>query len=162
MSDTLVTVTLRTEIPADEEFVRELMTDAISRELCAENWPDTLRDSMLPLQYQIRRNGLRGAFPGALSRIILASGEPAGWMVSAQLEEEVRLAQIAIRRDLQRRGIGTAAIRLMIAEAAMAGKPLRLNVASSNAGAIRLYLHLGFHRIHGGDEMNYLMEYAGG
>ena len=137
--------------------MRDLMMESIARELCAESWPEVLRDSMLPLQYQIRRDGLRAAFPDASSRIVLVGFEPAGWMVSALLDEEVRLAQITIRSSLQSRGIGTAAIRLLMAEAANAGKPVRLNVASSNLGAIRLYQRLGFQRI-GGDEMNHLME----
>jgi ribosomal protein S18 acetylase RimI-like enzyme len=154
-----MTVSLRPETPEDEPFLRSLVLDTIARQLHAELWPPEIRDSVLGMQYNIRRNGSLNTFPHAESRIILADGAPAGWMVVAELPDEFRLAEIMVGSDTRGQGVGTEAIRAAIAEAQGLGKPCRLNVSATNPDAERLYERLGFRRIHG-DEVDFTMEYG--
>ena len=57
---------------------------------------------------------------------------------------EKNLVDQAITPALRNRGIGTAMMRALMDEAAAAGLPMRLKVASSNDPSLRLYLRLGF------------------
>ncbi len=49
--------------------------------------------------------------------------------------------------ELRGRGIGSAAIRVLLAEAVSMGKPLRLYVNAMNRQALALYERLGFRRV---------------
>jgi ribosomal protein S18 acetylase RimI-like enzyme len=154
-----MTVSTRPETAKDEAFLKTLILDTIARQLHAELWPPEIRDSVLGLQYNIRRNGSLNSYAGAESRIILADGAPAGWMVIAELPEELRLAEIMVSANARGQGVGSAAIRAAIADAQQLGKPCRLNVSVANPDAERLYERLGFRRIDA-EEVNFTMEYG--
>jgi predicted acetyltransferase len=74
--------------------------------------------------------------------IIVADGEYAGW-ITVQRAEHIELDGIYLKPTMQRRGIGTALIRALIAEAQTTCKPLRLSTAKINP-ARRLYERIGF------------------
>jgi ribosomal protein S18 acetylase RimI-like enzyme len=66
----------------------------------------------------------------------------------------------AVLTEHRGRGIGTAALRMLLGEAARAGKPVRLHVERTNP-ARHLYERLGFRWI--ADEgIHWLMEWAPG
>jgi len=153
----LITISTRPEIPEDEPFLRRLLIDSISRQLHAEVWPPEIRESVLGLQYKIRREGSRSAFPGALSEIILVDGQPAGWVVTARCPDEIHLAEIMVSAERRGMGVASAIIREIVANAGRAGKPVRLTVSVANPRAVKLYERLGFHRC-GADEANLFME----
>jgi ribosomal protein S18 acetylase RimI-like enzyme len=81
-----------------------------------------------------------------------------GWLLTANLPDEMRIVEIIIATPFRNRGIGGAAIRTVQAHARAEEKAVRLSVSTTNSAAIRLYESLGFRRI-GGDGMNDLMEY---
>ena len=108
------------------------------------------------MQYQAREQGIARNYPQAARQIILADGAPAGRLVVARAEGEIRVVDIAVLPQQQNRGIGGAAMRELIEESNREGKPLRLTVNNVNA-AIRFYENLGFRRI-GGDETQHFME----
>lgn len=57
---------------------------------------------------------------------------------------EVHIVDQAVVPAMRNRGIGTAVMRALMDEAARAGLPVRLKVASSNDPSMQLYLRLGF------------------
>jgi ribosomal protein S18 acetylase RimI-like enzyme len=154
-----MTVSTRLECAGDEPFLRDLIIAKVAEELMAASWPDAIRESLLDMQYRARRNSIRANFPQGESLIVLADGGSAGWLFVSAGPDEIRLVDIMILPEHRDKGIGSALIQDLFAKAERAHLPLRLSVDVMNAGAIRLYSRLGFHRV-GGDEARHLMEAA--
>jgi ribosomal protein S18 acetylase RimI-like enzyme len=150
-------ITLRPESPQDEPFIRQLVLETIASELGTPAWPEPMRSHLLGVQYAGRRQSHGVNYPDAASHVIAADGADAGWVVVNTLPDEVRVVDIMVLPALRGRGIGNAVLRFIMAAAAEAGTPVRLNVYITNHAAIRLYERLGFRRI-GGDEAQHFME----
>jgi ribosomal protein S18 acetylase RimI-like enzyme len=144
-------VTLRPETESDDAFVRRLIFETVAEELGAAAWPEPMRSQLLAVQCTGRRHR-----PSGFGKIIGVDGGDAGWVVVTALAHEVFLMEIMVLPELRGRGIGTAVISGILAEASVSGKPVRLNVNVTNQGAIRLYQRLGFTKI-GGDAAQQLM-----
>jgi ribosomal protein S18 acetylase RimI-like enzyme len=153
-----MTVSLRPESPSDEGFLRDLIVANAAEELGAAAWPEPMRGHLLGVQYAARRQSRREEYPEAASHVIQADGADAGWVVVASLQHEVHIVDIMILPGKRGWGIGTAAIREILATAAVARKRVRLSVNTANEGAIRLYERLGFRTI-GQDAVQYFMEH---
>jgi ribosomal protein S18 acetylase RimI-like enzyme len=154
-----MTVILRLESPLDEPFLRRLILETIAGELGALEWPEPMRTHLLEVQYTVRRQSSRANFREAASQVIEVDGEAAGWVLVTTMPHEVRLVEIMVLAKLRGTGIGTAVIRRILATAAEAGKPVRLNVNITNQKAIALYERLGFSRIDG-DDVQHVMEHS--
>ncbi len=152
-----MTITLRPESPADEDFIRHLILQTVAEELGADAWPEPMRGHLLGMQVEARRQSRRTNNPEAVSHVIQADGVDAGWAVVSAMPHEVRLVEIMVLPERRGGGIGTAAIHKILSTAASAGKPVRLNVNVMNYAAIRLYERMGFRMIER-NEVQYLME----
>ena len=150
-------IALRPETSQDEAFIRRLIVETIGIDLGASAWPESMRSHLLGIQYEGRRRSHNVGYPETESSVIQADGEDAGWVALAAMPNEVYLAEIMVLPEFRGRGIGTAAIRGILATARAADKPLRLKVNAMNHAAIRLYERLGFRRIDG-DEVQHVME----
>ncbi len=143
--------------PADENFLRNLILETAAAQLGADLWPEPVRSQLLEVQYSARLNAIRSRFPGGRSRIVRIDSADAGWLYTAEIDDEIRLVEIMIAAAHRGKGAGAEAIRIVIQEADAAGKPVRLSVDTANTAAFRLYERLGFRRI-GGDEVRHQME----
>jgi len=76
--------------------------------------------------------------------VILFDGQPVGRLWIGRDAEQIRLLDIALLPSAQSRGIGTALLRRLIAEARQTGKKLRHMVFVLNPDAHRFYERLGF------------------
>jgi ribosomal protein S18 acetylase RimI-like enzyme len=152
-----MTTTLRPEGLPDEAFLRRLILDTIAGELGASAWPEPMRTHLLDMQYLARRHSRGAGLPETSSQIIQADGADAGWLVTTDLPHEVRLVEIMVLPERRGQGVGTTAIRQLLAGATAARKPVRLSVNVTNRAAIALYERLGFRRIDG-DEVQHVME----
>ena len=75
--------------------------------------------------------------------IMLRDAVPVGRLYVARWEDEIRIVDIALLPPYRNTGIGTAILRDVLAEAAVAGKLVRIHVEKQNP-ALRLYTCLGF------------------
>jgi GNAT superfamily N-acetyltransferase len=80
-------------------------------------------------------------------RIITMSGEDIGWLQTKTTDSTLILGQLYLSGHMQRQGIGTRVLQMLIEEARRAGKPVTLGVVKINP-ARRLYERLGFQRTH--------------
>jgi ribosomal protein S18 acetylase RimI-like enzyme len=151
-----MTITRRPQTPADEPFLRAMIVASIAQELMAWMWPDAIRDHLLGVQYTGKMGSLRTNYPQGTSEIILVDGEPAGWIYVNETPDEVHLAEIMTLIEMRGKGIGQSVLREVLADADSKGKPVRLLVNVSNAGAIRLYQRLGFVRTSGDQVQDYM------
>lgn len=132
---------LRPALPADEPFLRALFDAVRGATLAA--LPEPLRGELLALQYAAMRADYGRRYPGAEHAVVVADGVPAGHLLVHRSADEIRLVDVALVPAARDRGLGTALLRALQAEAAATTRPLRLTVDAHNP-ALRLYRRLGF------------------
>jgi ribosomal protein S18 acetylase RimI-like enzyme len=156
----LATTALRPEGPADGPFLLEVYASTRKEELDAVGWPAAAREAFVRMQFSAQQQGYRAAFPGAEFSVILSSGQPVGRVVINRAEDEFRVVDIALLPAHRGRGIGTALMRELMGEAAIANKPVRLSVIKGQR-AFQLYKRLGFEKT-GEDSLRCQMEWRAG
>jgi ribosomal protein S18 acetylase RimI-like enzyme len=98
------------------------------------------------MQSDAQRKYYGEVYPSADYLIVLADGAPAGRLYVARLADEIRLIDVAVLPEYRGRGIGTALISEVLAEARRSGRVVRIHVEIFNR-AMRLYERLGFQKI---------------
>jgi ribosomal protein S18 acetylase RimI-like enzyme len=139
-------VSLRPEQPGDESFLYEVYASTREEELALTNWDDQMRRAFLTQQFRAMRQGYGSMFPSGEFLIIALDGQPAGRMVINREAMEIRVVDLALLPAQRNHGIGTFLMRQVCADAATAGKPVRLCVLKNNR-AFRWYERLGFAKI---------------
>ena len=87
--------------------------------------------------------------------IITLGGSDVGWLQTKTQDDGLFVAQLFVEASVQRRGIGTAVMNRLIAEAARAHRAVLLAVVKTNP-AVRLYERLGFQVTHEDDRKFYM------
>jgi len=143
-----VKITLEPASPDDHAFVFQV-TEETMRAYVEETFGAWDADA--------QRGRSREMFDPHTCRIILIDRDRAGLLVVEDRADEIFLAKIYLRRQFQRRGVGTSLIRDLIGRARAAGKPLRLRVLRVNP-ARSLYERLGF-VVTGSTETHHVLEH---
>ena len=110
------------------------------------NWNEAQQEAFLAMQFTAQHRQYHSQYPDADFQIVLVDGVPGGRLYVARLEDEILLIDVALLTEYRNRGIGTALVEDLLAEAGQAGKPVRLHVEPFNP-ALRLYIRLGFEKI---------------
>jgi ribosomal protein S18 acetylase RimI-like enzyme len=134
----------RPEREDDQPFRFRLFCDSRLPEWYQAQLDPALRDQLMQHQFHAQTVSYRAQFPGARFDIIELDGRPIGRIVIDRPGHSVHIVDQAIVPELRNRGLGTAIMRFLMDEAAAAGIPVELKVASSNDPSMRLYLRLGF------------------
>ena len=129
---------LRPEHDDDREFRYRLFCDSRQPEFAL------LPPPVYQHQFHAQTTGYRGQFPQARFDIIELAGKCIGRIVVDRPGTMMHIVDQALVPMLRGRGIGTAIMRVLMDEAQAAGLPVRLEVASENDPAYRLYQRLGF------------------
>jgi ribosomal protein S18 acetylase RimI-like enzyme len=87
---------------------------------------------------------IRAAIPGSTTSVIEIGGRPVGRVRTVRTAGSIELCGIQLLPEVQRRGIGTAIVADLKAQAAAASLPLELSVEKDNPSAGKLYHRLGF------------------
>jgi GNAT superfamily N-acetyltransferase len=103
--------------------------------------------SRLGLDMARQRESFARQWHVAEVRIITMAGEDIGWLQTKTTDSTLFLGQLYLSGRMQRQGIGTRVLQMLIEEARRAGKPVTLGVVKINP-ARRLYERLGFQRTH--------------
>lgn len=151
-------VQLRPAGTADEDFLLALYTAGRRAELASVGWGDEQINAFCQMQLTAQNwhHGLR--FPDAQDSIVLKGGQPVGRLKVDEREDEILLVDIALIPEVQRQGIATHLMQMLMSRARKAQKPLRLHVLFTSPG-LRLYQKLGFSRV--ADDGTYIeMEYC--
>lgn len=153
----LADLTYRNASPEDEKFLFELYTSTRTEELSAWGWDTQQQAAFLNMQFQARQSSYKNQFPNSNYQIVLIHKLAVGAILVIKNEAEIRLADIALLPVYRDRGIGSFLIQSLLAKAARAKKPLRLQVIHINR-AIKLYQRLGF-SIVGDNGTHFVMEW---
>jgi ribosomal protein S18 acetylase RimI-like enzyme len=132
--------------PADEgdrEFLLALYAGTREAELAQVAWEEGAREAFLEHQFSAQDHHYRSNYPGAALDVIEVDGERAGRLYVHRGEDDIRIMDIALAPAFRNRGIGTALIEELMAEAGSSGRTLSIHVEHQNP-ARSLYDRLGF------------------
>ena len=135
--------TLRPARAADAGFLFELFVHAHGSTFAHLDADAPTRDALLRMQFRAQDLGYRTRFPGARFDVIESGGAPIGRLVVDRCQREIRVVDLALLPARRNRGIGTALLRALLAEANANGQAVTLHVARDNP-ARSLYQRLGF------------------
>ena len=151
-------ITLREVVEEDREFLYRVYASTREDELAPVPWSDAEKENFLRMQFNAQDKHYRSHFPDARYEIVLLDGRPIGRLYVHRRDDEIRVLDIALLPEHRGAGIGGSLMRELLAEAADAGKPVRIHVERNNP-AMRLYHRLGFTEC-GETGVYYLMEWT--
>jgi GNAT superfamily N-acetyltransferase len=147
-----MSITLRSALPDDEDFLFELFRQTVGDELAM------LGDTILRMQFKAQLLTYSAQFPAAEHQIIMLDERAIGRVLVERSELENRGVDIALLREYRNGGIGRMVVQELLDEAGRAGKPFRISVVKSNP-ALHLYERLGF-KTTGDTGTQFLMEWV--
>jgi GNAT superfamily N-acetyltransferase len=137
-------ITLRPIREEDLEFLLRLYATTRADEMAmVTDWTDEQKDAFVRMQFQAQHAWYQEHYGDAQFDLVLMDGVPAGRLYVHRRNAEIRLVDISLIPELRGKGVGSALLRELMAEAEAAGKPLTIHVEKYNP-AMRLYLRLGF------------------
>lgn len=137
-------LTLRPVTKDDEPFLLALYGSTRDEELSQIQWGEGQRELFLRWQFDLQQREYYSRFPDGRYELIVVDGHAAGRFWTGSDETQIRLLDIALLPEFQKRGVGTALLKELIKEAQQVGKPLRHMVFVLNDNAHRFYERLGF------------------
>jgi ribosomal protein S18 acetylase RimI-like enzyme len=128
---------------ADRDFLLELYASTREEELAQVGWDDAAKNTFLEHQFSAQDLHYRSHYPGATLDVVEVDGERAGRLYVYRGTDDIRIMDIAVAPLFRGRGIGTALLVELMAEARSSGRSLSIHVEMQNA-ARSLYDRLGF------------------
>lgn len=134
---------LRPATEADRPFLIDLYATTRADELALVDWDDATKRAFIEHQFNAQDDHYRSNYPGATLDVIEVEEEPCGRLYVYRGEEDIRIMDIAVAPAFRGRGIGTALIEDLIAEARASERSVSVHVEMQNP-ARSLYDRLGF------------------
>lgn len=128
----------------DYELLRSIFLSSWDRALAMSPLPADSKELVLNQQFELQHQSYQMQYPHADYALIHVGDEPAGRIYIDRGPEVFVLMDITLLPSFRKRGIGSAIIRELLAEAVGANKPVTLHVEQWNPDARRLYRNLGF------------------
>ncbi len=138
---------LRPETETDLPFLRRLYASTRWEELAVvTNWSDDQKLAVLDRQFGFQRHHYRTYYPATSWDVLENHGVPAGRLYVHRAPATLLVMDIALLPGWRGRGIGTALMQWVCAQARAAGKSVTVSVEKYNR-AQTLYRRLGFREI---------------
>jgi len=151
---------LRPETDADLPFLRQLYISTRWDEVSAAavDWSDAQKIAFLESQFALQRHHYLNHYANSSFDVIEQHGAPAGRLYVDRQARTLLIVDIALLPPWRGRGIGTALIEAVFAEARAVGKEVSISVEKFNP-AQRLYHRLGF-RPYAEDDVYWFMYWS--
>jgi ribosomal protein S18 acetylase RimI-like enzyme len=149
---------VRPALPQDEPFLYDLYFAVRGPEFAQAPIPEEQRVALIAMQFRAQMGAYASMYPNSCYHVVLLDSRPIGRLWVARQENEYHLVDIAIHPDLSNKGIGTALIQRLQADAQKAKLPIHSTVFRFNPGSLRFHQRLGF-RIVREDLMYFYMEW---
>lgn len=134
---------LRAAVDDDLPFLRRLYASTREQEVAQTGWPAELQQAFLLQQHDAQHAHYRAAFADAERSIIEADGEPIGRIYWYEGPADFHIVDIALLPGSRGRGIGSAILQDLQAQAGLSGKGVTIHVEKMNPAKM-LYMRLGF------------------
>jgi ribosomal protein S18 acetylase RimI-like enzyme len=150
---------LRPETAADVPFLFQLYVSTRWDELASlTDWSEAQKIGFLESQFTAQRDHYLKYYANSSFDIIEQHGVPAGRLYVDRQERTLLIVDVALLPQWRGRGIGTALIEALFAEARGVGKEVSISVEKFNP-AQRLYRRLGF-REYAEDDVYWFMYWS--
>jgi ribosomal protein S18 acetylase RimI-like enzyme len=136
-------LSFRPVTPTDEAFLATLYASSRMQELALVDWNEAQKTSFLNMQFAAQQKHYQAHYTDVDYSIVLWDGQACGRLYLARWPGELRVVELTVLSAYQNLGIGTQILKGVLAQAALAGKPVRIHVEQSNP-AQGLYRRLGF------------------
>jgi ribosomal protein S18 acetylase RimI-like enzyme len=137
---------LRPRTDRDLAFLRDLYAHTREEEMRLAPWPEQRKREFLDDQFAKQHAHYLQHYPRARWQVVTFDGEPVGRLYAERTPAEVRIMDVALLAPHRNRGVGTAMMRSLLAEADSARLRASLHVEPFNP-ALRLYRRLGFEQV---------------
>lgn len=127
----------------DQAFLCQVYASTRSEEMMVLPWTEEEKHRFLEMQFQAQHSHYQQYYAQAEFLIILQADQPIGRLYLDRRHDEIRIVDIALLPAYRNRGIGTALLYQILAEATQKGLLVRIHVETFNP-ALRLYQRLGF------------------
>ena len=119
---------------ADREFLLAVYASAREIELAMVPWNDEMKRAFVENQFDAQTSYYSSEFAGARHDIITLAdtGEQVGRAYVDQGPEQISILDIAVLPQYRRRGIGSAIVGSLVAEAGDSGRTVRVYVEAFN------------------------------
>ncbi|MCF8477809.1 MAG: GNAT family N-acetyltransferase [Pseudolabrys sp.] len=134
---------LRPETDGDIPFLMDLYASTRAQELAPVPWTQDQKQGFLASQFQAQRHHYRNAIAGCLFDVLEHHGVPAGRLYLDVRPTRLHIIDIALMPAWRGRGLGTAILKALQADARDRGVAVGIMVEKFNP-AMRLYRRLGF------------------
>lgn len=141
----------------DLPFLHDLYVDTHRDEFAALGWPIAQLLSLLHTQCTAQARYYASAFPHADHSLVLIDERVVGRLYVERTGAAIHLIDVSLVAEQRGRGLGSALLQMLQAEAADRGVPVQLSVRRGNPAA-RLYERLGFVEI-ASDELYHQLEW---
>jgi ribosomal protein S18 acetylase RimI-like enzyme len=150
---------LRPETEADVPFLRRLYISTRWEEMAlVADWTEAQKIAFLESQFAAQRSYYQVHYANAAFDVLEAQGVPAGRLYLNRQADTLLIVDIALLPQWCGRGIGTALLEAMFAEARLTGRGVTISVEKFNP-AQRLYRRLGF-REYAEDDVYWFMHWS--
>jgi ribosomal protein S18 acetylase RimI-like enzyme len=137
---------LRPATDADIPFLFRVYASSRADEMALVDWSDEQKQDFLQMQFDAQHSYYHENYAQARFDVIEVDGETVGRLYVDRREDEIRIIDIALLPEFQRRGTGSALIRSILDEARDSGRSVTIHVEQNNP-AMALYTRLGFQHV---------------
>jgi RimJ/RimL family protein N-acetyltransferase len=130
----------------DEAFLLALYASTRAAEMAMVPWTDEQREVFVKMQFAGQQAHYQKTYPAASHQIIVSDDRPIGRLYVARLADQIRIIDITVTPLERNRGIGTLALRELMAEAGKTGKGVTIYVESYSP-SLSLFERLNFQTI---------------
>jgi GNAT superfamily N-acetyltransferase len=138
--------TLRPESEGDMPFLRRLYATTRAAELALTDWSDAQKLAFTDSQFGFQRHHYRTYYPATEWGVLEDNGVPIGRLYLERRVSTLLILDIALLPQWRGRGLGTALMEWVCAQARAAGKTVTIAVEKYNR-AQTLYRRLGFREV---------------
>ena len=136
-------LTRRPATDSDRELLYQLYASTRAEEMAIVPWDELEKNVFLRQQFQAQHTYYHQTWPDAAYDVVELHGEPIGRLYVDTRPGELGLMEITLLPEHRGKGLGTALIQQVLAQAEAQGLGVGLFVESHNP-AQRLYARLGF------------------
>jgi RimJ/RimL family protein N-acetyltransferase len=145
-SSAIPSIALRPVGPDDEAFLLALYASTRIAEMAMVPWSDEQREAFVKMQFAGQQAHYEKAYPAASHQIMVSDNRPIGRLYVARLADQIRIIDITVTPLERNRGIGTLALRELMAEGGRTGKGVTIYVESYSP-SLSLFERLNFKTI---------------
>ncbi len=137
-------ISLVEEKEKDKKFVKDLYGESREEELSRTSWTEDIRSRFIDMQFEAQYIHYRQNYTGANFWLIVFRNKKVGRLYYHEnYEGGIRIIDIVIQKEYQKRGIGTEILTAILDRARVIDKKVSIHVESFNPAMI-WYKKLGF------------------